>query len=136
MQRGFSPFLHMKTHSKTLTLAMCLALSLGGLVSLHAQDAGGRRGGGFGQRGPGFDSLTQEEKDKLKAAGEKAQQDAKVKEAREKMEAASKEFREAFNAAQIAADPSVEPILKKLQEAREKAQKEGGGRRPGGDQAK
>ena len=117
---------------------MCLALSLGGLVSLHAQDGGGRRGGGagFGMRGPGFDSLTQEEKDKLKAANDKAQQDAKVKEAREKMEASAKEFREAMAAAQIAADPSVEPILKKLQEAREKAQKEGGGRRPGGDQPK
>jgi len=72
-------------------------------------------------RGPGFDSLSQEEKDKLKAAAEKAQQDPKVKEAREKMEAAGKELREAMTAAEVAADPSVEPILKKLQEAREKA---------------
>ena len=46
--------------------------------------------------GPGFDSLSQEEKDKLKAASEKAMQDAKVKDAREKMEAAGKEFREAM----------------------------------------
>lgn len=114
---------------------MCLALSLGGLFSLHAQDGGGRRGGaGFGMRGPGFDSLSQEEKDKLKAAFEKAAQDSKVKEARAKLEAAIKESREATNAAAIAADPSVEPIIKKLQEAREKAQQEGGGRRPGGDQ--
>jgi hypothetical protein len=130
----------MKTHTKTLTFATCFALSLGSLFSLHGQDAqpGGRRGGGagFGMRGPGFDSLSQEEKDKLKAASEKAQQDAKVKEAREKMEASMKELREATQAAEIAADPSVEPILKKLQEAREKAQKEGGGRRPGGNQPK
>jgi DNA-binding ferritin-like protein len=87
-------------------------------------------------RGPGFESLSQEEKDKLKAASEKAMQDSKVKEAREKMEVAGKEFREAMQAAQVAADPSIEPILKKLQEAREKAEKEGGGRRPGGDQPK
>jgi hypothetical protein len=132
----------MKTHTKSLTLATCLALTLGGLFSLHAEDAqpqpGRQRGGGFGfgMRGPGFDSLSQEEKDKLKAASEKALQDAKVKEAREKMEAAGKEFREAMQAAQIAADPSIEPILKKLQEAREKAEKEGGARRPGGDQPK
>lgn len=133
----------MKTHTKTLTLAACVALTLGGLFSVHAQDAppGGRRGGGggfggFGMRGPGYDSLTQEEKDKLKAASEKAQQDAKVKEAREKMEASMKSLREATQAAEIAADPSVEPILKKLQEARDKAQKDGGGRRPGGDQPK
>jgi hypothetical protein len=129
----------MKNHTKTLTLATCLALSLGGLFSIHAQDAQpGRRGGGagFGLRGPGFDSLSQEEKDKLKAASEKAQQDEKVKAAREKMETSMKEFRDTMAAAEVAADPSVEPILKKLQEAREKAQKEGGARRPGGDQPK
>jgi len=125
----------MKTHLRTLTFAACLALSAGGIMSSYAQDAqpGGRRGGGGFGRGPGYDSLSQEEKDKLKAASEKAMNDTKVKEAREKMESASKEFREALQAAQIAADPSVEPIVKKLQEAREKALKEGGGRRPGGD---
>jgi len=131
----------MNTHTKSLTLVTCLAFTLGGLFSLHAQDAPRQRGPGgggpgFGMRGPGFDSLSQEEKDKLKAASEKAIEDPKVKEAREKMEAASKEFRDAMKAAQIAADPSIEPILNKLQEAREKAQKEGGGRRPGGDQPK
>lgn len=117
----------MKTHTGTLTLAACLALTSGGLFSLHAQDAtprprgqGGPGGRGFG--GPGFDSLSQDEKDKLKAAFEKAQQDPKVKEAREKMEAASKDLREALSSAEIAADPSVEAIIKKLQEAREKAQ--------------
>jgi hypothetical protein len=122
----------MKSHTTTLTLAACLALTLGGLFSLHGQDATPRQrgtGGGRGLGGPGFDSLSQDEKDKLKAAFEKAQQDSKVKEARDKMEAASKELREAVSAAEIAADPSVEPIIKKLQEAREKAQAEGG-RRP------
>lgn len=69
---------------------------------------------------PGFSSLPQEEKDKLKAASEKAQQDTKVQAARAKMEAAAKEMREAMNAALVAADSSVEPILKKLEEAREK----------------
>ena len=44
------------------------------------------------------------------------------------MEAAAKEMRDAMNAALTAADPSVEPILKKLEAAREKAMKEGGGR--------
>jgi membrane protein involved in colicin uptake len=82
---------------------------------------------------PGFSSLPQEEKDKLKAASEKAQQDPKVQAARAKMEAAAKEMREAMNAALVAADPSVEPILKKLEAAREKAMKEGGGR-PRGEQ--
>ena len=78
----------MKSHTTTLTLAACLALTLGGLFSLHGQDATPRqRGAGRGFGGPGFDSLSQDEKDKLKAAFEKAQQDSKVKEAREKIEA-------------------------------------------------
>jgi len=135
----------MKIQIKSLTLATCLAFALGTQLSIRADDAppaprrpsgdAQRSAGGFGFRGggPGFDSLSQEEKDKLRAASEKAGQDPKVQAARTKMEAASKEFRDAMQAAQIAADSSVEPILKKLQEAREKAMKEGGGRR-GGDQ--
>jgi hypothetical protein len=124
----------MITKSKSLALAACLALALGSQFSLRADDApparqrpsgdGPRGPGGFGFRGPGFDSLSQDEKDKLKAASEKAMQDDKVKAAREKMEAAGKEFRDALQAAQIAADPTVEPVLKKLQEAREKAMQE------------
>ena len=50
------------------------------------------------------------------------------------MEAAAKDMREAMNAALVAADSSVEPILKKLEAAREKAMKEGGGR-PRGEQS-
>jgi Spy/CpxP family protein refolding chaperone len=124
----------MKIPIRTLALATCLALSLGGYVALHAQDATPRpRGFGMRGGGPGFDSLSQEEKDKLRAAMQKAAEDPKVKAAREKMEAAAKELREATSAAEIAADPSVEPIVKKLQEARAKAEQEGGGRR-GGDQ--
>jgi Spy/CpxP family protein refolding chaperone len=127
----------MKIPTKTLTLVICLGLSLGSYFALHAQDStprprgrDGGPGGGFGLRGggPGFDSLTQEEKDKLRAAMEKAQQDPKVKEARDKAEAAQKEFRDAVQSAAVAADPSVEPILKKLQEAREKAMQERGQR--------
>ncbi len=137
----------MTTSRKSLTLITCLALTLGSQLSLRADDAPPARqrppgdapqraGGGFRGGGPRFDSLSQEEKDKLRAAMEKAMQDDKVKAAREKMEAASKEFRETMEAAQKAADPSVEAILKKLQEAREKAQKEGGGPRRDGDQPK
>ena len=124
----------MKTPIKTFVLATCLALSLGGYVALHAQDATPRqRGQGFGRGGgPGFDSLSQEEKDKMRAAMQKAAEDPKVKAAREKMEAAGKELRDAMAAAEIAADPSVEPIIKKLQEAREKAEQQ----RAGGNQPK
>jgi len=132
--------LHMNTQTKTLALATCLALAAGSLFTLHAQDATPRPHGGGGPgaagggllRGPGFDSLSQDEKDKLKAAMEKAVQDPKVKEARDKAEAAGKELRDAVQAAAVAADPTVEPILKKLQDAREKAH----GAHPAGDAPK
>ena len=130
---------------KILTLATCLTIALGTQLSVRAEDApptrqrlssdAPRPGGGFGFRGggPGFESLSQDEKDRLKAASEKAGQDPKVQAARAKMEAAAKELRETMNAALMVADSSVEPILKKLEEAREKAMKEGGGR-PRGEQ--
>ena len=130
---------------KSLILTSCIAFALGTQLSVRADSvpdsnhqrpsADAPRPGGFGLRGggPGFESLSQDEKNKLKAASEKAGQDPKVQAARAKMEAAAKEMREAMNAALTAADPSVEPILKKLEEAREKAMKEGGGR-PRGEQ--
>ncbi len=114
----------MINYRKTIIYAGCLGFGAASLLPLRAQEAGQRQRGPGGPgafRGPGYDTLSQEEKDKLKAATEKAMQDPKVKEAREKSEAAQKEFRDALQAAQTAADPSLEPILKKLQEAREKA---------------
>jgi len=125
----------MFTKTASLSFVAALALSISGQLSLRADDAPPARerppgGPGLGFRVPGIESLSQEEKDKLRAASEKAMQDAKVQAAREKLEAAGKEFREAMRAAQLAADSSVEPILKKLDEAREKAMQErGGGRR-------
>ena len=136
----------MSTKTVSASFVTALVLSLAGQLSLRADDApparqrpagGDAQGGrGFGFRAPGMDSLSQEEKDKLRAASEKAMQDGKVKAAREKMEAASKEFRDAMRAAQLAADSSVEPILKKLDEAREKAMQEGRGGRRGEAPAK
>ena len=133
----------MFTKTASLSFVATLVLSIAAQLSLRADDAPPARqrppgdaargpfGPGPGFRGPGMDSLSQEEKDKLRAASEKAMQDAKVQAAREKMEAAGKEFHDAMRAAQLAADPSVEPILKKLDEAREKAMQEvRGGRRP------
>jgi hypothetical protein len=116
---------------KTIAL-VCTLASLGAPFSIRADDApattattaatprpDGRRGGGFRQ--PGLDALTADEKAKFTAASETARKDPKVVAAQEKLTAAMKESREALDAAILAADPSVEPILKKLQEAREKA---------------
>ena len=125
---------------KTIVLVCSLA-SLAAPFSLRADEAPaattpsatpstatpraeGRRGG---FRQPGFDALTADEKAKFTAASETARKDPKVQAAQEKAVAALKESRDALDAAILAADPSVEPILKKLQEAREKARTGRGG---------
>jgi len=114
---------------KTLALVAVLA-SFTGQIALQAADAPastatpqpeGRRGFGGGRGGPGFADLTKEEQDKYRAAAEAAGKDPKVQAAREKMSAAAKELREATDAAMLAADPSLDAIIKKLAEAREKA---------------
>lgn len=82
-----------------------------------------REGQGNAQRG-GFSALTPDEQAKLKAAMEKAGQEAAVKEARENAQKAQKALeearlneRQATEAAARKADPSLEPILDKLHRA-------------------
>ncbi len=82
-----------------------------------------REGQGNAQRG-GFAALTPDEQAKLKAAVEKAGQEAAVKEARENAQKAQKALeearlneRKATEAAALKADPSLEPILDKLHQA-------------------
>jgi hypothetical protein len=59
-------------------------------------------------------SLPAAEREKMKAAHEKAMNDPSVQKARQNLEQARREFREAVNAAMMKADPSVEQIIEKL----------------------
>lgn len=82
------------------------------------------------QRGfPGAELLTQEEREKLRAAQAKVNDDAGVKIAEAALRDASNALRTARDAAIVASDPSLEPVLKKLKEAREAQEKEAGARR-------
>jgi hypothetical protein len=100
-----------------------------------AAEGGQRRKGpppGEFRRGPGprLDMLTEEERAKFRAAHEKVKDDTDVQAARKKADEAAKNLRDAERAAMIAADPGIEPILKKLDDAR--AKRGGGpGRRMG-----
>ena len=64
--------------------------------------------------------LTPEEQAKFKAATEATKKDPKLQALQRKVLAAIKELRDGVEASMIAADPSMEPILRKLKEAREK----------------
>lgn len=57
----------------------------------------------------------------MSAATVIANKDPKVQALMEKMRADAKDYREAVNAAMLAADPTIEPILKRMQEARDQA---------------
>src|ERR1700736_1578952 len=59
-------------------------------------------------------NLSPEERQKFRAARQKAMQEPSVKAAHEKMRQAHEEFRDAMRAAMLKADPSIQPILNKL----------------------
>jgi hypothetical protein len=61
-----------------------------------------------------FQSLTEDERTRLRAAHQKAMQDPALQAARDKMRQAQREFREMLRPALLKADPSVQPILDKL----------------------
>ena len=71
----------------------------------------GGRGGRWQQR---LATLTPEEREKLKAARQKAMQDPSVQSAHEKMRQARKDFVGAMHGAMVKADPSVQSILDKV----------------------
>jgi hypothetical protein len=131
---------------KTLILATCIAASLGAAMifadepkpegrgeapAARRPEAGAERRpeGGPGRFFPGAEVLTQEEREKLRAAQAKVEQDHNVQLAQAAVRDAMKALSDARDAATLAADPSLEPTLKKLKEAREKAMQ--GFRRPG-----
>lgn len=68
-------------------------------------------------------NLSPEEVGRLEAARQKAEDDATVKSLLEAKKAIDGQLREAMDTAILRADPTVAPILKKVEEARERAEK-------------
>ncbi|MEI8340497.1 MAG: hypothetical protein WCH43_03045 [Verrucomicrobiota bacterium] len=84
-----------------------------------------------GGRRPDLSGLTPEEREKLKAANEKIKDNPEVVAARDKAQQAGKQFFSALHDAMLAADPTIEPILKKVEEARQQNPgRKGGGEPP------
>jgi hypothetical protein len=82
-------------------------------------------GQGLNNGGPGHGgrwqqrlaNLSPEEREKLKAARQKAMQDPSVQAAHEKMRQAHQEFMTSMRAALLKADPSIQPVLDKIPKA-------------------
>jgi hypothetical protein len=102
----------MKTKSFVMVSMLVGALQIAPLaISQDANEEPGQ--GGWRHRQERFTNLSADEREKLRAARQKAMQDPAVQAAQEKARQAEKEFREALNAAMLKADPSIQPILNK-----------------------
>ena len=88
------------------------------------------RGGPEGPMREAMESLTPAERQQLKAAREKAEADPAVAAAHENAKEAMKAAHEAMKAAMLKADPTIGPILDKLQAARKDAKREEKPRHP------
>jgi hypothetical protein len=96
-----------------MTMAILTAAAQLGPVAC-GEDQKGQGAGWRGHRNDRFASLPADERQKLKAAHEKAMQDPAVRAAHDKMRQAHREFRNAMHAAMLQADPSIQPILDKM----------------------
>ena len=82
-------------------------------------------GAGDGVMRQALESLTPEERQQLMAARQKAEADPAVATAKQNAEAAMKEMREAMKSAMLKADPTIGPVLEKMEAARKNANPEG-----------
>ncbi len=83
--------------------------------------AGNREGGGHwrhGRRAEMMEKFTPEERTKLRAANQKVMADPVVQAAKERVKQAQKDFRDLKRAKLLQADPSLQPVLDKMQQGR------------------
>jgi hypothetical protein len=107
-----SLFEDMKIKSLITVSLLTGALQLSPVVFGQGQNANAPgRGGRWQQR---MANLSSDEREKLKAAHQKAMQDPGVQAAHEKMRQAHKDFMTAMHGAMVKADPSIQPILDKM----------------------
>ena len=99
---------------KSLLIISVLAAALQVAPVAFTQGGGGRQKGGGGGERASMGNLSADEKQKVMNARRQAMQDPSVSSAKQKMQAASKEFHDAMEAAMLKADPSLKPILDKM----------------------
>lgn len=104
------PDMKMKTLITVSILVGALQLS----PVVFAQGPKGTEGGRGGRWQQRLANLTPEEREKLKAARQKAMQDPSVQAAHEKMRQARQEFMTSMRAAMVKADPTIQPVLDKI----------------------
>jgi hypothetical protein len=100
-----------------LTISMATVVALGSLRLVKAEDPDKTAVlNEFARREENLGRLSIEDQLKVRAAQQKALEDAGVKAALENRDKALVEFRAKLRAAMIAADPNVKPILDRISE--------------------
>ena len=102
----------MRVKSVITVSILAAALQIGPLVL--SQDSNEQGQGWKLRLQDRFANLSADEREKLKAAHQKAMQDPAVQAAQEKMRQADNEFHDALHASMLKADPSIQPILDKM----------------------
>ncbi|MCX6967260.1 MAG: hypothetical protein NTZ46_05670 [Verrucomicrobia bacterium] len=117
------------------TLALVLAASAFTAIAQDAptpkHEGRPRMGGKDGPMHQALESLTPQERQQLMAARQKAEADPAVATAKQNAEVAMKAMREAMKAAMLKADPTIGPVLEKMEAARKNAKPEGKPHHPG-----
>jgi len=107
-----SLFQDMKIKSLITVSLLVGALQLSPVMFGQGQNGNGPgRGGRWQQR---LANLSPEEREKLKAARQKAIQDPSVQAAHQKMRQARQDFMTAMRGAMLKADPTIQPVLDKI----------------------
>jgi len=105
----------MKIKSLISTSILAAALQLSPvLFAQGTNESASGRGGRWQNR---MANLSTDEREKLKAARQKAMQDPGVQAAHEKMRQARKEFMDSMHTAMLKADPSIQSVLDKIPRA-------------------
>ena len=102
---------------KSLVTVSILAAALQLSPVLFAQGTNEGASGRGGRWQSRMANLSPDEREKLKAARQKAMQDPAVQAAHEKMRQARKAFMDSMRAAMLKADPSIQPVLDKMPKA-------------------
>jgi membrane-bound lytic murein transglycosylase B len=97
----------------TLVMTALLAVSIQVATPVSAQDTKSP-GKEWRRSETRWGNLSGEEREKMKAAHNKAMLDPSVAAAKQKLRQARNEFRDVMHAAMLKADPSIQPILQKL----------------------
>ena len=118
---------------RTFTGALCAILLCHPVAISFAQPAGSAEQGApsghpgkprwkkHGKPGGPMPGLPPEEAQRLAAAREKAKNDPTVRSLKEAREAVDRQLESAMNAAVLAADPGLAPVLEKVKQSRERA---------------